>query len=215
MYNNFKHYLGNRILDIGSGTGTFVEKFLKKNSLVMGTDIFENQVEFMKQRFKDFPNFTCLLVDIEKSDISFLKEYKFDTITCINVLEHLSDDLEALKKFVTIFNKEGTIIILVPAMPFLFSDMDRACGHFRRYKKGMIAEKAMKIGLKVLEDKYMNCLGIVPYYIKSKSTNKGTFSDSLGNVDSRLYNLFSSLLEPMEKLIKPPLGISEIIILKK
>ncbi len=61
----------------------------------MATDIFQDQVDFMKHRFSQYPYFKAELLDILESNLT-LYEGKFDTVICINVLEHLFDDYRAV-----------------------------------------------------------------------------------------------------------------------
>ncbi len=60
---------------------------------------------------------------------------QFDTIIYIDVLEHIEHDAEELEQAAKLLKPGGTLIVLSPAWPFLFSDFDRAVGHFRRYTR--------------------------------------------------------------------------------
>ena len=60
---------------------------------------------------------------------------RFDTIIYIDVLEHIEHDAEELEEAAKLLKPDGTLIVLSPAWPFLFSDFDRAVGHFRRYTR--------------------------------------------------------------------------------
>ena len=59
--------------------------------------------------------------------------------------------------------------------------------------------------------------GIIPYYLKGKFSKDsgGSFSTDLNGVNSKVYNIMASVLEPIEKKLKPKAGLSEIIILEK
>lgn len=57
----------------------------------------------------------------------------FDAILYIDVLEHIEDDRAELRRAAARLNSGGALIVLAPAYPFLFSEFDRAVGHFRRY----------------------------------------------------------------------------------
>ena len=51
----------------------------------------------------------------------------------MNVLEHIEKDEEEINNSLKILNKNGMLIILVPAHQKLFSKFDKEIGHFRRY----------------------------------------------------------------------------------
>jgi SAM-dependent methyltransferase len=60
---------------------------------------------------------------------------KFDAIICLDVLEHLKND-SIIKKFISEnLNKNGIVIITVPAHKHLFNNHDIVNGHYRRYDK--------------------------------------------------------------------------------
>ncbi|MGN0366668.1 MAG: class I SAM-dependent methyltransferase [Suilimivivens sp.] len=200
---------------MGGGIGTAISFYIEKVDRVIATELFDNQVDIMNKRFKEFPYFKALKADIIKDDFS---EYApFDTIILINVLEHIEDDLRALMNMKKLLAENGKIIVCVPAVKRLYCYMDKNVGHYRRYGKGELRAKAEKVGLKVIENKYMNFMGIIPYWLKGKlkKDTGGSFSTSIEEGESKLYSVATSILEPIERVIKPPAGISEFIILSK
>jgi SAM-dependent methyltransferase len=58
---------------------------------------------------------------------------KFDCVLYIDVLEHIEADLEELACAVRLMRPGAHLIVLSPAHQFLYSQFDRAIGHFRRY----------------------------------------------------------------------------------
>lgn len=67
---------------------------------------------------------------------------QFDTIIYIDVLEHIEHDAAELEEAAKLLKPDGTLIVLSPAWPFLFSDFDRAVGHFRRYTRRSLTAAA-------------------------------------------------------------------------
>ena len=134
-------------------------------------------------------------------------------------LEHIEDDTTALSIMGTILSQGGKIIICVPAISSLYCNMDKNVGHFRRYARGELKQKAVKAGLQVIDSYYMNLLGIIPYWIKGRlnysASANDSFSSSITKNESKLYSLATSFLEPIERVFRPVVGISEFIILRK
>lgn len=217
MYHSYEQYIGKRVLDVGAGVGNLTQFMLDRCELVIGVDIFEHQIDIMKKRFIKYPNFTAKFINILEDDIEDLKQYELDTVVCINVLEHLEDDRAAIERMKSLLVAKGRLIILVPAWKFLYSHLDKNVGHHRRYNKGELRKLAEKCDMKIIENKYFNCLGIIPYYLKGKFSKDsgGSFSTDLNGVNSKVYNIMASVLEPIEKKFKPKAGLSEIIILEK
>lgn len=215
MYHMYEKYIGKKILDIGGGIGTAISFYITDNKQILSTELFDDNVEIMNKRFKSFKDFKAINSDIVKDDFSSYG--KFDTIIMINVLEHIEDDVIVLQKLKQLLTDNGKIIICVPAINSLYCYMDKNVGHYRRYEKKELKQKAQKIGLNVLEDKYMNFFGIFPYYIKGKfgKNKKGSFSTNTSKNEARFYSFATIILEPLEKIIKPHIGLSEFIILTK
>jgi SAM-dependent methyltransferase len=215
IYHMYADYIGTEVLDIGGGIGTAIDFYIRNVKRVVTTELFDNQVDILRERFEEFSYFTAVKADIMKDDMT---EYgKFNTIVLIQVLEHIEDDVQALVNLKELMTDDGLIIVCVPAVSGLYCHMDKNVGHYRRYQKGELREKAIKAGLKVREDKYMNVLGIIPYWIKGKAKKDigGSCSTSIGEGESKLYSLATSIMEPLERVIKPPIGLSEFIILEK
>jgi hypothetical protein len=63
---------------------------------------------------------------------------RFDTILYIDVLEHIEDDREELRRSASHLRAGGRIIVLAPAHSWLFSKFDGAIGHHRRYSTAML-----------------------------------------------------------------------------
>lgn len=217
MYHSYEQYIGKRVLDVGAGVGNLTKYMLKKCDLVVGVDIFEHQIKIMRKRFQKYSNFKAECRNILEDNIEDLKKYKFDTIVCINVLEHLEDDREAIMRMKSLLVPKGRLVILVPAGQVLYSHLDKNVGHHRRYNRGDLKKLATKCQMKVIENKYFNFCGIFPYYLKGKFSKDqgGSFSTDLNGVNSKFYNCMAAFLEPIENKVKPIAGLSEIIIMEK
>lgn len=82
----------------------------------------------------------------------------FDTIIYIDVLEHIEDDAEEMKKAAGLLNEGGHIIVLAPAFQSLYSPFDKAIGHCRRYSKKKL-NKIAPAGLKLMSCRYYDSVG--------------------------------------------------------
>src|SRR5687768_7072271 len=91
--NKFKEYLRGDILEVGCGIGNFT-KILSRFGTVTAIDIDPNL--FDKFKNQKTLNGNLGIGDIEKGKY-FFKGKKFETIVCINVLEHIENDTQALE----------------------------------------------------------------------------------------------------------------------
>ena len=111
------------ILDYGSGSGVNI-KMLSKFGFVNIYEPHQSTNTYLKSKYKNKNKFKVL---------SKIKNQKFDLIILADVLEHIKGDLKTIKKLSKNLNKNGHILITVPAYKFLFSKKDIILGHYRRY----------------------------------------------------------------------------------
>ncbi|MCM8787050.1 MAG: class I SAM-dependent methyltransferase [Candidatus Omnitrophica bacterium] len=97
-----------RLLDVGCNKGFFLADMKKYNWDVWGVDISSFSCEYAKKTFKLENIFCANILDIEFED-NF-----FDVITLWQVIEHLEEPLEVLKKLNRFLKKEGFLLIECP-----------------------------------------------------------------------------------------------------
>lgn len=202
----FASFLRGDILEVGCGIGNFT-KSLTKYGRVFAIDINKNYVTDLKLSLNDSQ---VGFGDIEKGEYFFAKQ-KFDTIVCLNVLEHIKDDKKALKNMHELLNPEGHLILLVPAYDFLFGRIDKEIGHFRRYNKKLLKNLLEEVGFKILKSRAINFLGGVGWWISSKLLLESRVAE--GKI--KVFNLIAPAFLSLENFIEPPFGTSILIIAKK
>ena len=84
----------------------------------------------------------------------------YDTILYIDVLEHIEDDAGEMQQASAHLRPGGHIIVLSPAFNLLYSDFDKAIGHYRRYTKGLL-RKAFPSELREERLLYLDSLGML------------------------------------------------------
>ena len=82
----------------------------------------------------------------------------------LNVLEHIKDDIGEIEKAFSKLNKNGNLIILVPAHNELYSKFDEAIGHHRRYKVDFFSKVNIK-NSKLQKLEYLDSTGYFLYYL--------------------------------------------------
>lgn len=135
---HFNKLLANRVLEVGAGIGE-TTKFLcdgtQKKWLCVEPDNTLTAIIVEKKESGYLPqNIDILTGTLDSIDAT----EKYDAILYIDVIEHIENDSEELIKASQHLNKNGSLIILVPAHNYLFSPFDKAIGHFRRYNKSML-----------------------------------------------------------------------------
>lgn len=178
IHADMQPFLGTRILEIGSGVGNQTKHLLvEKPELLVASDIHDEMISYLQKNFKQAIKQKKMLVeyvdvDDEKS-INKMKKYKLDTITSVNVLEHIKNDTKALKACYDILQPGGRIIMEMPAHQELYSKLDEKLGHYRRYEKKDLIRKVKKAGFTVKKIFYFNSVGYIVWYLKFKFFGAG------------------------------------------
>lgn len=75
-----------------------------------------------------------------------LPDASFDLVTCLDVIEHIDDDIGALRELRRLTRPGGTLLVTVPAYPRLWSSHDELNQHRRRYTRPVLLERAVAAG---------------------------------------------------------------------
>jgi hypothetical protein len=134
------------ILDFGSGQGEFFNRFNSDHYNIYAVEPDTSMHSFFPEE--------RIFSSIENANNNF------NLIYSINVLEHIKDDVAAIKKFKKYLkDNRGIIKIFVPARQELYSSMDKKVGHYRRYSKKQIEQLFIENGFKVKLCRYFDFLG--------------------------------------------------------
>ncbi|HET7098895.1 MAG TPA: class I SAM-dependent methyltransferase [Patescibacteria group bacterium] len=198
-YNNWlmrqiSGYLNGDILEVGAGMGNFTSKL----SIYGKVTAIDYDATYKNANYGD----------IENGKYYFGKNKLFDTIVCMNVLEHINNDKKALENMFSLLNKDGKLILLVPAHQWAYGEMDKGLGHFRRYSRGEVVSKLQDSKFEILNSRYLNWLGLIGWFFNAKILRSEIIPEGqLG--------LFDKLARPfllLEEFINPPFGLSVLAI---
>ena len=168
-------------------------------------------VDHLRREFSGEANVTIVSTTVE-SYISAAPDGSSDNAVLVNVLEHIEDDAEVVSELFRLLRPGGHIMIFVPAMSWLFSPLDAAVGHHRRYEKGAMADLVGKAGFEIIDVRYFDLFGIVPWWLIYTLGGKMDFSPRL----SRLYDrLIVPVTRALEALIPPPVGKNLVLVARK
>ncbi|MFH1541153.1 MAG: class I SAM-dependent methyltransferase [Elusimicrobiota bacterium] len=209
IYSKFFKYIKGKVLEVGCGLGT-ITQFYVNDFDVTAADISDEYVNIVKQRFHNCKNFHSAVLNIE-SETDILQENGYNTIISSNVLEHIQNDVAALRNMNKVLKDGGVLILLVPACRFLFSNLDKNVGHYRRYSKLEIKNKLEDAGFIIEKQFYINIFGALGWFFNGKILKRKT----LESLPLSLFNFFVPLFIFIESIIKIPFGLSIINICKK
>lgn len=169
-----------KYLEIGCGTG-FVLQMLRKAFPDWGIQAAETQFDglaFAKSRLQS----GALFLQMDACAIPFREE--FDVIGAFDVLEHIQDDLAAIKQIYKALKNRGTLLLSVPQHRFLWSKYDETACHYRRYAAKDIERALAEAGFAILLSTSFNALPL-PAMLLSRQLNNSR-SDKSADVLAEL-----------------------------
>jgi SAM-dependent methyltransferase len=176
MYRQIAPFVGSSVLEAGCGIGNLTELLLDSDRLV-ASDYDPFYVEMIGRRFGHLENFRSIRMDLTRADDwKKLLGESFDTIICLNVLEHIASDEQVLGHFMRALRPGGHAIILVPQHPWLYTPTDKTLGHERRYTESELREKLERTGFEVVHKQGFNRLGTLGWYVSGKVLGKTDLS---------------------------------------
>ena len=210
LFESVEPALGRRVLDIGSGFGN-VTRLLLDRELVVGIDVEPHYVEHLEAAFAAADNFEAHCCDLTSHDSDFLMEKKLDSATCLNVLEHIEDDVGFLRRIHEILLPGSGLGLLVPALQVLYGSMDRADLHFRRYGRPDLRAKLEQAGFEVEDLRFLNRLGAIGWFVNGRILRREIIpAGQLG-----FYEKIIPWMRRAETLLPLPFGQSLVAIARK
>lgn len=83
---------------------------------------------------------------------------RFELIAMLDVLEHVEDDAGSLRALSTRLTDDGSLLVTVPAIPWLWSEHDEVHHHKRRYTKAALQKLLKESGFELVSTGYFNTL---------------------------------------------------------
>lgn len=196
--------ISGRVLEVGSGIGNIVSELLSTKGVtsVVATDICESSLATLRDRFGSDSRLSTLLWNAEDPAPEALQAEKFDTIISSNVLEHISDHEKALRHIRELLKPNGTLIILVPAHPAIYSGLDEDLGHFRRYSRAELLRVHQAAGFQVNQVIDHNFLGAAGWWWAGKVRKRRTLRAS----DTRTFDKLVPVLKHIDPFIAKVTG---------
>jgi SAM-dependent methyltransferase len=203
--------LGGRVVEVGCGVGNFTATLLDREA-VIAVDNDEDCLARVRDRFHDQPNVHVFSGDV--GDGAFLEVARFqpDSCVCLNTLEHVEDDTQALRNMAAVLAPRGVVVLLVPAFPALYGPIDRNLEHWRRYRRRDLGRLADAAGLRLRWVRYMNTAGFFGWWMNARILRRDT--QSAGQI-AFFDRFIVPLMSRVESAIPPPFGQSLLAVMEK
>jgi SAM-dependent methyltransferase len=207
MADTIRPYLGDKILEIGAGIGNLSHKLIPRRKRYMATDLDQEHLARLHNRFQHRP-----FVTTQKCDLTAAEDFRhmlgaFDTVVCLNVVEHVEDDLGGLKNIYSALEQGGRAIILVPHDQRIFGTLDVALGHYRRYRHVELKERMEAAGFVVEKIVDFNRVSRYPWYVSGRILKR----TALSPFQMRVFDQFVGLWRIIDQHLPwPPTSIIAI-----
>ena len=209
---------GHSVLDVGCGAGGLVAFLNLAGVDARGIDTSAATVDAVRGYYK------ALGVDDTRvrqatADQLIQNGERFDSVVCMDCLEHVEDDQQLFDELVALVKPGGKLIITVPALMALYGERDERIGHFRRYEKRELARLVDGRAMTIESLRFWNILGVAPTYISQKILGRNVdegFRYGQLTLRKRVMRYGLNLwFRHLENRIRPPIGMTLFMVLSK
>jgi SAM-dependent methyltransferase len=186
-----------RILDAGCGSGRFMVELAKLGS-VTGVELSDTSVSLARER---------QLGDVVAGSVLEMPfpEDSFDLAVSLDVIEHLDDDLAALRELRRAVAPGGALLVTVPAYQWLWSGHDEINHHHRRYTRRSLQRVAEQAGWQQVRTTYFNSL-LLPVAILLRVLDRFSTKTTESSLDLWIPP------EPLNWVLERPLALEAALI---
>ena len=209
IWDSIAPYLGNRVLEVGAGIGNMT-RMLYGRDLIVATDVELPYLHMLRNRFSRHSSIRVERLDLNADDHLRLQSYQFDTVICLNVLEHVEDHSGALRRLYDVLVPGGKLLLWVPADQSLYGTMDEQVGHFRRYSREELRTVVEGAGFTTQTIRYRNRLGRLGWWLNGRVFKR----NHIPGGQSRLFEMVVPIARRLESE-DPSNGLSLVAIATK
>jgi SAM-dependent methyltransferase len=206
MADVIRPYVGQTVLEIGAGIGNLTAQLIPRVSY-WATDINPLYLMYLENVGRNRPYMKVGFTDAEKV-ATYPKDQKFDTVICLNVVEHLADDRGAMMSIRSALDAGGRAIILVPCGPGLYGTLDEVLGHQRRYTRQSLEKLVISADFELEKMIEFNRVGVVAWWLNGRLLRRRTF----GLWQIKMLNFMTPVFRAVDKVLPlPPLSLIAVI----
>jgi len=204
MADTIRPFVGKRVLEIGAGIGNLTRMLLPRRQRYVAADIDTEHLARLHTRFSQRPN-----LEVRHCDLADARDFEeftgaLDTIICLNVLEHVEDDMQGLRNMYAALKPGGHAIVLVPHGQEIFGTLDTALGHYRRYAHEELRGKMEQAGFRVDQMLEFNRISRPAWYVTGRILKRTNIS----RFQLRIFDKFVWLWRRIDKSLPwPPCSI--------
>jgi glycosyltransferase involved in cell wall biosynthesis/phospholipid N-methyltransferase len=202
-------HVGARVLEIGAGIGNITNWLLPRDFYV-SSDINPHYLDYLRNMALGKPYLDVARLDLESSKDFEPWRGRFDTVVCLNVLEHVGDPLISLKNIHSALAPGGRAVIYVPQGQGLYSSLDEVLGHRCRYSRSALTQELESAGFVVESVRDFNRFGVPGWWLNGKVLKRRSFS----RVQLKIFDWLTPLFRLIDPLV-PTRGLGIIAVARR
>ena len=202
-------HAGSRVLEIGAGIGNITQWLLPRDRYV-ASDVNPNYLGYLRNFALGKPYLEVPKVDLEDAADFVPLRGGFDTVVCLNVLEHVRDPLAGLRNMHDALAPGGKLVLYVPQGPRLYSTLDEVLGHRTRYTRESLFDEMSAAGFAIESMRDFNRLGVLGWWWNGKVLKRRHFS----RIQLKIFDLLSPMLRLIDGLL-PWRGLGLMVVARK
>ena len=213
IYGKLRGGVRGAVLEIGCGIGNLSRLILAdvartgQTSQAVFTDADPDALDVLRAELGPAAQAALITTwDLRDPPPLAVASRRFDAIVAVNVIEHLPDDLAALRALFALLRPGGTLLLYVPACPRAFGSLDQALGHHRRYTRASLQRVLVQAGLVASRPRYMNRLGLLGWLWQAKLLGRQALAPELIAAFERVVPL-ARLLDALTAALPIGLGL--------
>jgi SAM-dependent methyltransferase len=207
MADTIRPFLGRRVLEIGAGMGNLTRPLSLGRDRYVASDVDPTHLARLKATLQHRAN-----VEIHSGDATRSEDFErfresMETVVCLNVMEHVDDDLACARNMYAVLAREGRAVVLVPQGPRAFGRLDEVLGHRRRYTREGLKNVLEHAGFSVDEVIGFNRISWPAWYLEGKLLRRSR----IGRWSLRLFDASVFLWRRIDRFLPfPPISLIAI-----
>jgi SAM-dependent methyltransferase len=203
-------HLGDTVLELGAGIGNIAGRLMGRRLQYVAAEKDPLYLHALRNRFLRTPNVAVLKLDPENPGDYQAAGGTFQTVLCINVLEHVDDPDKVVASCAEAIEPGGSLIVLVPQGRRKMGSLDRTLGHKRRFDKKQLRALLANHGFEVGRLYQLNKIGAPAWWLYSRVLRR----KQINKVTLKLFDKTVWLWKRIEGVL-PWKGLSVVAVARK
>lgn len=176
MADTIRPFLGAEVMEIGAGMGNLSRQLAPRRRRYIATDLDREHLARLRAELLHRPNVEVAVCDLENPKDFEPFRGQMDSVVCLNVLEHIENDVQGLRNIHSVLRKGGRAVVLVPEGMGLYGTLDKVLGHYRRYSKEELRQRFEKVGFRVEKILEFNRISRPGWYLTGRLFKRNTIN---------------------------------------